>query len=111
MTIWWTIIGMAVVTYLTRVIGFFLVRNRKNAMPNTLGSWIERCLRFVPPAIFTALIVPGLVVTQTGGQPQLHLGYEVLAGLVGAVVAWRTQNLLLTIIVGMGVFWALRAWA
>jgi branched-subunit amino acid transport protein len=36
------------------------------------------------------------------------LGPALPAGLVGALVAWRTGNVLLTIGVGLAAFWLLR---
>ena len=38
----------------------------------------------------------------------LAIGPALPAGVVGALVAWRTGNVLLTIAAGMLAFWALR---
>lgn len=69
---------------------------------------VTRGLRFVPPAVLSAIIFPELLVR--GGA--VHLGPDnprLLAGLVAAVVAWRTRNVVLTIAVGMAALWALQA--
>ena len=64
-------------------------------------------LKFIPPAVLTAIIVPAVLMP--GGE--LDIGFSnayLVAGFVAAVVAWRRSNLLLTIVVGMGVFWGWR---
>jgi branched-subunit amino acid transport protein len=35
--------------------------------------------------------------------------FRLLAGLGGALVAWKTRNVLLTILVGMALLWILEA--
>ena len=66
---------------------------------------VQRALRFVPAAVFTALLVPELVFA--GGT--LRIGLEnpkLLAALVAAPVAWRTRSTTATILVGMAVLLA-----
>jgi branched-subunit amino acid transport protein len=61
---------------------------------------IFRALKYVPPAVLTAIIVPAILVR----NDQLAISYRneyLVAGLVATLVAWRTKNLLLTIIMGM----------
>lgn len=61
---------------------------------------IIRALRFVPAALLSALVVPDLFMP--GGHLDLGFGnHRWLAGLVAIVVAWRTRNMLLTILAGM----------
>ncbi len=68
---------------------------------------LRRALRFVPPAVLSAIILPELLLRD--GQVSLSLGNErLLAGGVAMVVAWRTKNVLLTIAVGMAALWLLR---
>jgi branched-subunit amino acid transport protein len=60
----------------------------------------RRALRFVPPAVLTAIVVPELFVRS--GEIQLSLtNFRLLAGLLAVVVAWKTKNTMLTILVGM----------
>ena len=58
----------------------------------------QRVLRQIPPAVLAALVLPSLV-RPTGEldlwQPRL------LAGVLAAVVSWRTRNVGLTLVVGM----------
>ena len=65
-------------------------------IPETL----RRALRFVPPAVLTAITVPDLFVRSE--QIDLSLtNFRLLAGLVAVLVAWKTKNTLLTILAGM----------
>ncbi len=69
---------------------------------------VRRALRFVPPAVLSAIIVPELVVRD--GAPALSVGNaRLLAGVVAAAIAWRTRNVLLTIASGMASLWIIQA--
>jgi branched-subunit amino acid transport protein len=61
----------------------------------------RRALRFVPPAVLTAIVVPELLV-HSGRMNLSLMNFRLLAGVVAVLVAWRTKNTLLTILVGMG---------
>ena len=61
---------------------------------------LRRSLRFVPPAVLSAIILPELLLP--AGHLDLGFGnHRWLAGLVAILVAWRTRNTLLTILAGM----------
>lgn len=61
---------------------------------------IRKALRFVPPAVLTAIVVPELVIRS--GQVDVSLtNFRLLTGVVAVLVAWKTKNTLLTILVGM----------
>jgi len=69
---------------------------------------LSRALRFVPPAVLSAIILPEMLVRD--GAVDLRPGNaRLLAGLVAALVAWRTRNVLLTIAVGMAALWTAQA--
>ena len=73
-----------------------------------MPDWLRRALRFVPASVLAALVFPAL--TYPAGTLDLSLGnVRLLAGIGGALVAWRTKNILLTIVVGMLLFWVLQA--
>jgi branched-subunit amino acid transport protein len=95
---WATLLAMALVTYATRVLPLLVARRPTH-------PFLGRTLRYMPPAIFAALIVPP-VLTPGGSEAAVNLTRW--AGLAGALVAWRTQNVLLTVISGMGSFALLR---
>jgi branched-subunit amino acid transport protein len=101
MTVWLTLLGMALVTYATRATTMLALRGE-------VAPWLRRWLGFVPVAVFTALILPPLLLREEGGAKVIALGPALPAGLIGALVAWRSGNVLLTIVAGMGAFWLMR---
>lgn len=99
---WLIVLALTIGNYLFRL--SFIAIFGQRAIPPLL----ERLLRFVPVAVLPALIVPALVF-QKG---ILHVGLEnprLIAGLLAAIVAWKTENMLATIGVGMGTLWILQA--
>lgn len=94
MSLWLVILFAGLLTYGTRL-SFILLLDRIK-VPN----WFRRGLRFVPAAVLSAIILPELasrnaVLDLSLRNPQLY------AGALAVLVAWRTKNVLLTIIVGM----------
>ena len=69
-----------------------------------LPAWLGRSLRFVVPSVLTAVVAPAVLVR--GGA--LAVGPS-NARLVAGVVAWRTRNMLWTIIAGMAAIWLMLA--
>jgi branched-subunit amino acid transport protein len=89
--------AMALVTFAIRY-GVLAVSGRLTLPPRLLQA-----LQYVPPAVLTAIVVPTTVVV----DDNLWIGLD-NPRVVGAIAAvavglWR-KNLLLTIAVGMGVF-------
>jgi uncharacterized membrane protein len=82
-----TILGMALVTYGTRVGGLWLMSRV------TLSGRVERWLANLPGAVMMSIIAPALV---SGGAR------AILAGIVTGLVAWRSSNLLLAMLAGVG---------
>jgi len=102
MSLWLTMIFAGMVTYAIRLSFILLIGIRE---PPDL---VRRALRYVPPAVLTAIVFQELFVSNSGlnislGNPRL------LAGLVAIFVAWRTKNALLTIVVGMIALWGFQA--
>lgn len=81
-------------TYLIRV-SFIAFADRTTDLPPTFRT----ALRMIPPAALAALTVPS--IARTDGDVDV-LSARMLAGLVAAVVAWRTRNPILTMVVGIG---------
>lgn len=98
----WLVIGaMGAVTFLTRLSMIALLGRAE--MPGL----VQRGLRYVPPAVLSAIVLPELVSPQA--RLDLSLGnLRLIAGLLAALVAYRTRNVLLTIAVGMGALWVLQ---
>jgi branched-subunit amino acid transport protein len=61
---------------------------------------VRRALRFVPPAVLTAIVVPELVI-RSGQMDVSLMNFRLLAGVAAILVAWRTKNPLLTILGGI----------
>lgn len=60
---------------------------------------MRRALRFVPPAILSAIVAPELFIRS--GQIDFSLeNARLLAGGIAILVAWKTRNTLLTITAG-----------
>ncbi|MDA3922872.1 MAG: AzlD domain-containing protein [Salinisphaera sp.] len=72
-----------------------------------LPTWLQAALRFVPVAVFSAMIAPLLVVNDHGGLDLRVGNLSLWAALVAAVVAWKTRNVLYTVIAGMCTLWGL----
>lgn len=95
------IIGMALVTFATRFSCVALLK--QTGMPD----WLERWLKHIPTAILTALIVPALVLPR--GQIDISLdNHYLVAGLLAALVAYKSRNIIATLVLGMGTILSLR---
>jgi len=99
--LWLVIVAMGVGTYVLRV-SFIVLFGRFETVPPR----VENALRFVPPAVLAALVVPGLVSLDGSFAVQFDPA-QLLAGVLAGVVAWRTESMLATIGVGMGALWLL----
>lgn len=94
MTLWLAMVVAGLLTFGQRL--SFIVLWERMHMPRGL----RRALRFVPVTVLVALIVPDVFMR----EGELYVSLEnarLLAGIVAAVVAWRTRNVLATIVVGM----------
>lgn len=92
---WMAILISGAGTYAMRA-SFLAFAHRMATVPPALA----RVLRQIPPAALAAIILPALV--RPGGHLDL-LQPRLLAGILAGLVAWRTRNVGLTLIVGMGV--------
>ena len=99
--IWLLICGIGVATYTIRLsfVAFF----GKKELP----ALILRTLRFVPIAVLSAIIWPQIFLLHntldlSPGNPRW------IAGILAGVIAWRTRNVLLTIVAGMVALWILQ---
>jgi branched-subunit amino acid transport protein len=102
MPAWLVILLMGLVTYLIRL---SLIGGLGKV---DLPPLVRRALRFVPPAVLTAIIVPEVLLP--AGVIDFSLdNTRLLAGLLAALVAWRTKNVVLTVAAGMGALWVIQA--
>jgi branched-subunit amino acid transport protein len=102
MTLWMVMLIGGLLTYLTRL--SFIALAGKFQFP----AWLKRSLRYVPPAVLSAIIFPEILVN--AGQIDVSLRNDrLIAGILAALVGWKTRNMLLTIIVGMASLLILQA--
>jgi len=90
--IWLILIVAGLLTYLIRL--SFIALLGKWTPPD----WVSHALRFVPPSVLTAIILPELLIRDNQFLPA---NPRLLAGILAAVVAWRTKSVVLTIAAGM----------
>ncbi len=101
MNLWLVLVAGGLLTYATRL-SFILLLGRVE-MPD----WLRRSLRFVPPAVLSAIFVPELIFQ--AGKIDLSLNnFRLLAGILAILIAWRTRSVLLTLVFGMAALWALQ---
>jgi branched-subunit amino acid transport protein len=102
MILWLTMLGMGAITYGIRL--SFILLWGKIALPPA----VQRSLRFVPVAVLSAIIFPEIL--RHGGAWNISpLNPRLLAGVIAALIAWRTRSAVLTIVVGMVALWGLQA--
>lgn len=100
MTTFLATLAVGIGTYLSRSI--FILALARKTIPNS----VLVALQFVAPAVLGALIV-ALLIDENG---KVAIGIpEVAALAVGGAVTYKTRNHILTLVVGMIVFWVVRA--
>lgn len=87
------IFGMAVVTYLTRISGFYLVSRIK------VSGRLEAFLNAIPGTVIVSIVAP--VVLASGPA-------ESAASLATVLTAWKSRSLPLAMVVGVATVWVLR---
>ena len=90
--------GMALVTFAVRYPVMMLVG--KIPLPDR----VFRALRYVSPAVLAAIIAPAVLMPDGQTLELTPSNSYLVAAVIAALIAWRTKNLLLTIVIGMGVF-------
>lgn len=93
--VWVAIVLTGIGTFAMRA-SFLAVADRLADVPPS----IQRLLRQIPPAALAAIVLPALLRPE-GTVDVTHP--RLAAGLLAALVAWRTRNVALTLTVGMGV--------
>jgi len=93
--IWVAIILSGIGTYAMRA-SFLVFAHRLADVP----PGVQRLLRQIPPAALASIVIPALLRPEGSidlWQPRF------LAGVVAALVAWKTRNIALTLVVGIGI--------
>ena len=97
---WLAIVLAAVGTFAMRA-AFLVAAHRLVDVPVA----VQRVLRQIPPAALASIVVPDLL------RPRGHLDLwqpELAAGVIAALVIWRTRSTALTLVIGMAVLVGLR---
>lgn len=92
-----TIIGMALVTLITRC--FFFISDRDWTLP----AWATRGLDYAPIAALAAVIVPEVVTTQ-GQLISTWQDARLFGAVVGVACYYWRRSVLGTIVAGMAVY-------
>ena len=92
-----TIVGMALMTVLTRC--FFFISSK----PWTLPAWAQRGLHYAPIAALASVIVPEIVMSQ-GHLVTTFKDARLFAAAAGAVWFYWRKGVLGTILAGMAVY-------
>lgn len=95
------ILGGLAVTYATRL-SFILLPH-----PERLPESFRRGLRLVAPAVLAAILVPQVIVLESGQAE--FIGPRPAAALIAGLIGWRTRNTWLAIGGGMISLWILQA--
>ena len=98
MNLWLLIILLAIVTLLERL--SFILWAERWSMPD----WAERGLGYVPVAVLSALILPGIFRTDAMLDLSL-LNPKLIAGVVAVLLIWKTHSVLITIVVIVNGIW------
>ena len=96
----WTllvVVGLALITAVSR--SFFFLSDREWHLPR----WAQRGLQYAPIAALSAVVVPEIVMTQ-GELIATWQDARIFAAAVGVAVYFAKRNVLLTILLGMGVY-------
>lgn len=100
MTAFWVTLAVGVGSYITR--SLFILALAKKRIPDQ----VLVALQFVAPAVLASLVVAVLI----DSDGQVAIGAPEFAALAtGSFVAFRTRSHILTLVVGMVVFWVVRA--
>jgi len=99
--LWLAIVGIGLTGVVTRC--SFLVFGDRLVLPRG----VERALRHAPAAALAAIVAPSLLMADghlalTPGNPRLG------AGLVAALVMWRTRGMMWSMAAGVAAYTALR---
>ncbi len=101
MTLLLTLLVIGLLTYAIRL--SFILFFSKMEVP----SLLLRAFRFVPVAVLSAIIMPALLLPK--GVLAFSLdNARLFAGIIAIGVAWKTKNVLATLIIGMGALYLLQ---
>ena len=97
---------MALVTAWSR--SFFLILGERVKVPD----WVLEAIRFAPLAAMVAILAPEIFLPASASSvAEFNLKLPNIWGGIAAIITfYLTRKMLITLIVGMGVFTAARFW-
>lgn len=101
--VWLMILGTAVVTFALRFSFLGTVK------PHSIAPNIKEALRFVPAAVFAAIVVPQVLIREEA----IHLAPDnprLLAAIAALAIAWFTRSVTWTLVGGMVALWLVQWW-
>jgi branched-subunit amino acid transport protein len=94
--IFYTMLGMAAVTYIPRMLPIMFLASR--SMPGFLIRWLS----YVPISVLSAMLLPELLVKNNNIDFSLDNVF-LLTAIPTMIVGWLTKSLYLTVFTGMGI--------
>ncbi len=114
--VWLAFALAGLVTFAQRSLFFWL---SESASDRLLPPPVQRALRYVAPAAFAAISAPRVIAAGSSSSDtsfnllsilaETVVDARFVAALVASLVMWRTGKLPVMLVVGMVVFWVLRA--
>lgn len=89
---WWTLIGMAIVTYIPRAVPLTFLEGKE------LPPVVSGVLRNIPYAVLGALIFPAILYVQEG-----HLLFGFIGAIVAFTLAFLFSNVMVVVLGTIGV--------
>jgi branched-subunit amino acid transport protein len=93
-----TILGMAIITFAIKAL-VFILGDRVRFSPS-----MRQALAFVPVTVLTAIIVPMILAPHGQGLELSWRNPQLVAALVSVAICLATRQQLLTIMLGLAVF-------
>ena len=87
--------GMAIVTFGIRYPAYAVSERLE------FSTHLVRFLRYVPPAILAAIVVPSILIPTGNSVNFSYTNARLVSAIITLGFGWFSQNLLLTIVLGM----------
>ena len=98
MTIWISIVIAGIINYLTRLGSVLLIK------PEKMSDSTKKILRYVPSAVFPAIIFPAVFLNETSTIVQFN-DPKIIGFSVAIAVGYLSKNIISTIIAGLISYW------
>ena len=97
---WLSIIIAGILTYFTRMTMIALIDREM------LGERIKAVLKYVPSAVFPAIIFPAIFINDYGSFVEIN-DPKIFGAIVAVIVGYFSKNIIATIISGLISYWFL----